>query len=369
MDNDDQVQPQHPQLRILVVDDEQAVRVALARALQKRGHEVHTAADAYDGLRLARELAFDVALVDAHMPGSGIRLIAWLAELPAPGDRVVLMSGDLDPADLETIHPAHVLMKPFEIGEMIQVLERVAAGTLRARPAAPRPAPVSTGPVGVSRTESWRRVSERALIGFCHELNGRISALIGLRGILAPPAEGDAEVMQMMEAELTRLEASVRQLRALAGELSDRPAPLELPALLDSVLPLLRRQAGMEQVEVELHTAASVPPVVAPRSELSRALLVLLTLAAEHSSAGGSGFVRLRLEEDGGDAVIAVEARSAGPPRPATSGKPPFLREQDAVAGVRATLAAVAGELRIQGGGPEGGTLARYELRLPGISA
>lgn len=65
--------------RILVVDDEEEVRAALARRLQREGHEVVTAASQEEGVRLIQESApsFDAVLTDMLMesPHSGVEIL------------------------------------------------------------------------------------------------------------------------------------------------------------------------------------------------------------------------------------------------------------------------------------------------------
>ncbi len=54
--------------RILVVDDDAAVRFALYRLLEQQGYEVVTAADGREGLQCVTEHSPDVVLVDIFMP-------------------------------------------------------------------------------------------------------------------------------------------------------------------------------------------------------------------------------------------------------------------------------------------------------------
>ena len=54
--------------RVLVVDDDQTVRSLLQTALQTEGYAVDCAANGLEALRLLNSAAYDVALVDYHMP-------------------------------------------------------------------------------------------------------------------------------------------------------------------------------------------------------------------------------------------------------------------------------------------------------------
>jgi two-component system response regulator PhoP len=68
-------------VRALIVEDERALRAQLQARLQRAGYSVQTAADGTEGLYLAREFPFDVAIVDLGLPGlSGMELIRRLRD-------------------------------------------------------------------------------------------------------------------------------------------------------------------------------------------------------------------------------------------------------------------------------------------------
>ena len=55
--------------RVLVVEDEDAVREFVGRALQHHGHEVEVAIDGLDGLTRISGSSFDLMITDIVMPG------------------------------------------------------------------------------------------------------------------------------------------------------------------------------------------------------------------------------------------------------------------------------------------------------------
>ncbi|WP_028453753.1 response regulator transcription factor [Chitinilyticum aquatile] len=66
-------------MRILLVEDEPALREGLARQLGTAGYRVDTAADGEDGLYQAREYPFDLLIVDLGLPKlNGVSLIRQL---------------------------------------------------------------------------------------------------------------------------------------------------------------------------------------------------------------------------------------------------------------------------------------------------
>jgi two-component system, LytTR family, response regulator AlgR len=78
-----------PLLRVLVVDDEALARARLCTLLGEchspRVHVAAEAANAQQAMELLKTQAFDVALLDIHMPGTdGLSLAAALRVLPKP---------------------------------------------------------------------------------------------------------------------------------------------------------------------------------------------------------------------------------------------------------------------------------------------
>ena len=118
--------------RILIVDDDTALRETVGRHLQRSGFTVVTAADAENALQLAlaSEVPFDVVLTDLHMPGmDGIELMVAL-RTRRPSQCVVIVSGHDDEAFEESAlanGAADYLLKPFELSELAAVVTKAIA--------------------------------------------------------------------------------------------------------------------------------------------------------------------------------------------------------------------------------------------------
>ena len=114
-------------LRVLVADDEASLRLAISLFLTRRGHQVVQAADAHEARRLAAEQSFDAALVDARMPGDGLRLLQELDASPGLRGRTALMTGDpgraLDAREAVAGRP--YLTKPFDMQAAVALVERL----------------------------------------------------------------------------------------------------------------------------------------------------------------------------------------------------------------------------------------------------
>ncbi|MGQ0640297.1 MAG: HD domain-containing phosphohydrolase [Gemmatimonadaceae bacterium] len=122
--------------RILLVEDEPALRDALARFLRSRGYLVHTAGDGGAALRELRSQQYALLLSDVRLPDAyGVQLIdAALAH--DPDLAVILLTGYHDDS-VKTAAYAHgamdYLTKPVPLHELEQAIARALASRALAR--------------------------------------------------------------------------------------------------------------------------------------------------------------------------------------------------------------------------------------------
>jgi CheY-like chemotaxis protein len=104
--------------RILIVEDEAAVRELEKFILERRGYEVMEASDGLEGLTKAEFRRPDLILLDLMMPDvSGGRMFDEMRKHPTTaGIPIVVVTGKPDAHDTfdEQIGPENVIMKPFE---------------------------------------------------------------------------------------------------------------------------------------------------------------------------------------------------------------------------------------------------------------
>jgi two-component system, OmpR family, response regulator MprA len=107
--------------RVLVVEDDEHVREAVARALHLEGYDVHTAVDGNDALLRVDELAPDVVVLDVLMPGTdGLAVCRILRER---GNRtpVLMLTARHEVSDRVAGLDAGAddyLVKPFALDEL-----------------------------------------------------------------------------------------------------------------------------------------------------------------------------------------------------------------------------------------------------------
>ena len=116
--------------KLLVVDDEPAIRLLLQAILAQEGHEVETAADGVEGLAAVEREMPDVVLLDLAMPN----MDGWhfLEELRNKGlrsrVRVIIVSATSDAESMarsEAEGVAERVAKPFDAAAIVRSVEGV----------------------------------------------------------------------------------------------------------------------------------------------------------------------------------------------------------------------------------------------------
>ena len=117
-------------INVLVVDDEDGVRTAIARYLRRSGAIVREATHGRDALTQVEAERPDVVLLDLRMPiMDGYAFMAEVHESrPWLEPRVVVLSGDLAAghSDKPPVPPARMLAKPVVLQDLVRRLKEVA---------------------------------------------------------------------------------------------------------------------------------------------------------------------------------------------------------------------------------------------------
>jgi two-component system cell cycle response regulator CpdR len=119
--------PEDEMLRILLAEDDEAMRTYLARALERTGYKVTAVDNGVAALPLLDSEPFDLLLTDIVMPEmDGIELAQKAAEI-APGIRVMFITG-FSAVALKAGRKspdAKVLSKPFHLKDLVAEVERM----------------------------------------------------------------------------------------------------------------------------------------------------------------------------------------------------------------------------------------------------
>lgn len=116
-----------PKFRILIIDDEEGLRVSLAAGLELEGYEVLDVPSGKRAIECVRDQPFDLVITDMKMPGmNGLDTFRELRKI-RPGIIVMLMTafsveGSLEEAMNEGVYT--VVHKPFAMETVVDLIHR-----------------------------------------------------------------------------------------------------------------------------------------------------------------------------------------------------------------------------------------------------
>ena len=125
-------QKEAPEPRILVADDDRAIRQLLTTIMRREHLEVDAVADGVEAIAKLQENIYSVILVDLMMPRvDGFGVIDYLAKHPEELKPVVLVITAYADQKFKLVDPnvvAGVIRKPFEVADLGAIVRLCATG-------------------------------------------------------------------------------------------------------------------------------------------------------------------------------------------------------------------------------------------------
>jgi CheY-like chemotaxis protein len=104
--------------RILIADDEKAMRVMLAEALKIDDHEIDIVKNGNEAISLFNRKTYDLVITDYMMPGmDGLELIRRIKSRQ-PATPILIITASSHTQDLLASGAAACIKKPFELMDM-----------------------------------------------------------------------------------------------------------------------------------------------------------------------------------------------------------------------------------------------------------
>jgi FixJ family two-component response regulator len=118
--------------RVCIVDDDDAVRIALRRLLEAHGFEATSYASGVDFLSHHRRGKFGCLILDVELPGlSGLEVLSHLRGVANDNTRVIVITGRGGPSLKQRVLTAGasaLLEKPFGAETLVEIVEQLLAG-------------------------------------------------------------------------------------------------------------------------------------------------------------------------------------------------------------------------------------------------
>jgi signal transduction histidine kinase len=303
--------------RILLVEDDHAIRDVMLSLLEDEGYLVLTAQNGQEALDALRTAAApDLIILDLRMPVmDGWQFRAVQKGDPAlAGIPVVAVSADGSP-QAAAIDAAAYLRKPLNADTLLEAISRILGEVERRRL--------------LGRLEEAERFAAlgRLAASVGHEINNPLAYVsmnvdlvtqhVG-RLIERRPHSDDLEALPSMLADcrvgLDRIRDVVKDLQHLSRQGRPKREPFVVNDLLEESLAMARNHI-QHRAQVRKDYGL-LPPIVGDRSAIGQVLLNLLLNAAQALPEGRAehNAITLRTSADGESMTIEVEDTGAGIP-------------------------------------------------------
>jgi signal transduction histidine kinase len=305
---------------VLLVDDNDTGRYSKRRILEHAGFAVIEAATGAEALRLVRECAPRLVLLDVHLPDvSGWDVCRRLKSDPDTASVLVLQMSATFVSEADTVHALEggadaCLTEPFEP----PVLVATVRALLRARAAEDALRDALRGAHEAQRVaEAANRTKDEFLAMLSHELRtplGTILASVGaLRAGGLDPARS-ARALQAIERS-TRLQVKLIEdlldvSRIMSGKMRLDVGVVDLPAVVDAAIESVRLAAEAKHITLAPAIDRTVGPVSGDATRLQQVVWNLLSNAVKFTPKGGR--VQIGLESVASRAELAVRDTGKG---------------------------------------------------------
>lgn len=109
-------------MRILIVDDDDGVRLVIREVLAAKGCILEEARDGDEALAKVVASKFDLVLLDQHMPGTSGPEVADFIRSKYPATRIVVLTGSVQRDELQKLAGFALLLKPFATNELLRLV-------------------------------------------------------------------------------------------------------------------------------------------------------------------------------------------------------------------------------------------------------
>ncbi|MEE9399362.1 MAG: response regulator, partial [Dehalococcoidales bacterium] len=255
------------QLRVLVVDDEEAVRNLLERVLKEAGYDVLSATNSQEALDKVSDLKVRILLLDVNMPGmSGIEMLRKLTT-DYPDICVIMVTAVADTKtaiEAMTLGAYDYITKPFDWNDLVTRLQKAIEkfelkGELKER--------TTELKVAMRSADAANKAKSDFLASMSHELRTPLTAILGFSEVLQDEYFGKLNNKQ--KEYLNDIRDSGQHLLSLindildiakveAGKMELELGPVVMREILENSLRMIKEKAATHGIKLELDLAPEI---------------------------------------------------------------------------------------------------------------
>jgi len=321
--------------RLLVVDDEESLRITTAAILEKEGYSVDTAASGEEAIQLLAKIDYDLVLTDLHMEiGDGLSVLNQIRS-HAPLTISVVLTGfaSVESAIAALQEGAYdYLTKPCDIDQLKHTIRRGVEH--RRLMLAEQEARTNLEELNhdlerriAERTAELTRLNEdlaeanRAkdvfLATLSHELRTPLTPVVGWIKLLRSgnlDANGVAQALDAIERNAWLQSRLIDDLldtsRIATGKLHFEPQPTDLNVIVRAAVDTVRASAASRNIELTVNLCPTTLVVMGEPVRLQQIAWNLISNAIKFTDVGGR--VTVITERTGADARLAVQDSGIG---------------------------------------------------------
>ena len=321
--------------RLLVVDDEENLRITTAAILEKEGYTVHTASSGNEAIALLANTDYDLVLTDLHMEGGEGLAVLNEIRRNAPFTISIVLTGfaSVESAIAALQEGAYdYLVKPCDIDVMKHTIRRgvehrklmLAEQKARAdleqlnldleQRIAERTAELTQ--LNVELAEA-NRAKDVFLATLSHELRTPLTPVVGWIKLLRSGNLDTKSISQALDAiernawlQARLIDDLLDTSRIATGKLQFEPRPADLNAAVKAAIDTVRAMAASRKVHLSVNLSSSTLVVMGEPLRLQQIAWNMLSNAIKFTEPGGK--VTVTTETDGIEARLVVEDTGVG---------------------------------------------------------
>lgn len=298
-----------PPEKVLIVDDEPDIALALKLHLEEAGYITSWAADGKAGLDLLHSNCYSLVLLDVRMPViSGVEVLHRLRADNIDTDVIMMTAHGTENLVAECMKAgaADYVSKPFDIDDLLNRMERA---------------------IDNRRTLKEKLLLEQEKEDFVfmlsHDMKNPITAVIGSidiirEGRLGPVNPEQVEYLQSAiescEEVVTMIDNLLDMQRFSAGRMQTRISPTNPCTLLADAVRRFSPAAEREHITLTLESSAKTPEIAVDSAVMGRVIANLLGNALKFTPEGGSINLSCRCIENSDRHRIRIPVYAAIPP-------------------------------------------------------